>query len=140
MGFSSCDMWAPERTGSVVVVRELSTCGTRAPEHAGFSLVAVHGLSCPVVCGILVPRPGIELPSLGLEGRFLTTGLPGKSPPLPFLPCDVIVKRQPSMWKRDAESVSAMILDFSGSRTVKNKCLFLYHIDYGSFVIAAQIG
>ena len=29
--------------------------------------------------GILVPRPGIELTPLALEGKILTTGLPGKS-------------------------------------------------------------
>ena len=39
-----------------------------------------HGLSsCPVACGILVPQPGIEPASPALEGRFLTTGPPGKS-------------------------------------------------------------
>ena len=31
--------------------------------------------------GILVPRPGIELTPLALEGKILTTGPPGK----PFL-------------------------------------------------------
>ena len=30
-------------------------------------------------CGILVPQPGIRLASPELEGRFLTTGPPGKS-------------------------------------------------------------
>ena len=35
--------------------------------------------SCPVACGILVPRPGIEPTSPALEGRFLITGPPGKS-------------------------------------------------------------
>ena len=43
------------------------------------SLVEARGLSCPVVCGILVPRPGIEPMSPALEGRFFTTGPPGKS-------------------------------------------------------------
>ena len=38
-----------------------------------------RGLSCSVACGILVPRPGIELMSPALEGRFLTTGPTGKS-------------------------------------------------------------
>ena len=46
---------------------------------AGFSLVVVHGLSCPVACGIPVPRPGIEPTSPALEGGLLTTGPPGKS-------------------------------------------------------------
>ena len=43
------------------------------------SVVVAHGLSCPVACGILVPRPGIEHMSPALEGRFFTTGPPGKS-------------------------------------------------------------
>ena len=43
------------------------------------SLVVAHGLSCPAPCGILVPKPGMEPESPALEGRFLTTGLPGKS-------------------------------------------------------------
>ena len=38
----------------------------------------VHGLSCPKSCGILVPWPEIEPTCPALEGRFLTTGLPGK--------------------------------------------------------------
>ena len=37
------------------------------------------GLSCPVACRILVPQPGTESLSPALQGRFLTTGLPGKS-------------------------------------------------------------
>ena len=37
---------------------------------------------CPVACGILVPQTGIEPVSPALEGRFLTTGPPGTSPPL----------------------------------------------------------
>ena len=56
----------------------LSSCGTWALEHAG-SVVAAHGLSCPTLCGILVPRPGIEPASPALEGGFLTTVPPGKS-------------------------------------------------------------
>ena len=57
----------------------LSSCGVQAPECAG-SVVAVHSLSCPEECGILVPQPGTEPPPLALEGRFLTPGPPGKSP------------------------------------------------------------
>ena len=41
--------------------------------------VVAHRLNCPAVCGILVPRPGIETMSPALEGRFVTTGSPGKS-------------------------------------------------------------
>ena len=48
-------------------------------QHVG-SVVEARGFSCPVPCGILVPQPGIEPESLALEGGFLTTGPPGKSP------------------------------------------------------------
>ena len=41
--------------------------------------VEVLGLSCPALCGILVLWPEIEHMSLALQGRFLTTGPPGKS-------------------------------------------------------------
>ena len=63
---------------SGVVTRGLSSCGTQAPEHMG-SVVAAHGLSCSVICEILVPIPGIELTSPPLQGRFLTTGPQRKS-------------------------------------------------------------
>ena len=43
------------------------------------SLVVAWGLSYSEECGILVPRPGIEPMSPALQGRFLTTGPPGKS-------------------------------------------------------------
>ena len=56
----------------------LSCCGTQVPEHTG-SVVAVHGLSCPAACGILVPQPGIEPASPALQDKFLSTGWPGKS-------------------------------------------------------------
>ena len=41
-----------------------------------------HGLSCPMACVTLDPRPGIEPASPALEGGFFTTGPPGKSPDL----------------------------------------------------------
>ena len=53
-----------------------------------FSVLAVLGLHCGGqallphgmwACGILVPQPGIKHISSALEGRFLTTGPPGKS-------------------------------------------------------------
>ena len=34
------------------------------------SVVVVHRLSCPVTCGILVPRPRIEPTSPALQGRW----------------------------------------------------------------------
>ena len=49
----------------------------------GFSLVVAQG-AYPIACGILVPRPGIRLAPPALEGGFLTTGPPGKSPTLLF--------------------------------------------------------
>ena len=39
----------------------------------------MNKLSCPMECGVLVPRPGIEPASPALAGRFLTAGPPGKS-------------------------------------------------------------
>ena len=59
VGFSRCGAWALESDGSVAVA-----CGLR----------------CPVICGVLVPRPGVKPMSPALGGRFLITGLPGKSP------------------------------------------------------------
>ena len=76
----------------VVACGLLSSCGTGSRAHGLCSLrhvalslrrvssvVVARGLSCPSTCGILVPRPGIEPVSLALEGRFFTTGPPGKS-------------------------------------------------------------
>ena len=45
----------------------------------GASLVEARGLSFSEAHGILVARPGIKLASSALQGRFLTTGPPGKS-------------------------------------------------------------
>ena len=59
-GLSSCDVWALVRMSSVVATD--------------------HRLSCSKACGILVPPPGIKPMSPVLQGRFLTTGPPGKSP------------------------------------------------------------
>ena len=39
-----------------------------------------HRLICSLACGILVPGPGIEPTSSAMQGRFFTTGPPGKSP------------------------------------------------------------
>ena len=43
-------------------------------------VVVVLRLSCSMACEILVPQPGTEPMSPAWEGRFLTTGPPGKSP------------------------------------------------------------
>ena len=53
------------------------------------------GLSCSMACGIFVSRPGIKPTSPALEGTFLTTGLPGRSPP-PIVLSDSWVG---GMWK-----------------------------------------
>ena len=45
----------------------------------GGGAAASHGLSCPLVHGIFIPQPGMEHASPALEGRFLTTGPPGKT-------------------------------------------------------------
>ena len=42
-------------------------------------LYAVLGLSGPVACGILASRPELKPLSSALEGRFFTSGSPGKS-------------------------------------------------------------
>ena len=57
-----CRFWA-----SLAVARGLTSCSAQA--------------SLPQACGILIPQPGIKSKSLLLEGRFLTTGPPGKLPP-----------------------------------------------------------
>ena len=47
--------------------------------------VVVHEPGCSVARGILVPWPVIEPVSPALQGRFLTTELPEKSPENMFL-------------------------------------------------------
>ena len=42
-------------------------------------VAAMVQISCPTACGILASWPGIEPASPVLEGRFLTSGPPGKS-------------------------------------------------------------
>ena len=44
---------------------------------SGYSLVVACGFSCPVACGILVPRPGTE--PISPAGGFLTPGPSGKA-------------------------------------------------------------
>ena len=57
------------------------------------SAVAAQGLSCFEACGIPVSQAGIELTSHALQGRFLTTGPPGKaSLPTFFFLCQYKVK------------------------------------------------
>ena len=58
-------------------------CGSQAQQlwSVGY-LVAAHGFSSPVACGILVPRPMIGVTLSALQGGFLATRPPGKSPNL----------------------------------------------------------
>ena len=71
--------------------------GREAPEHTGFSScgVVAYQLSCSEVCGISVPWPGMEpmVWSPALQGRFFTTGLPGK-----FLPSSLLEQPQILCW------------------------------------------
>ena len=53
-----------------------SCCGAQAAGTQDYIVVA-HGLSSLGMCNL--PRPGTK-PVSALAGRFLTTGLPGKSP------------------------------------------------------------
>ena len=55
-----------------------SCCRAWALGHVD-SIVAANGLSCPSACGILVSQQVIKPASPALDGRFLTTGQPGKS-------------------------------------------------------------
>ena len=48
------------------------------------SPAAMHRLSCPTAYGLLVPRPGMKPVSPAVEGKFLTTGPPGKSQEMIF--------------------------------------------------------
>ena len=68
---SRCSAWASPYS-------DFSCCGAQSL-GCGSSVVVAHGLSCPMACGILVPRLGIEPMSPALAGKFLTTGPPGKS-------------------------------------------------------------
>ena len=54
-------------------------CGAQSLAVAHGSVVVVHGLSFFMTCGILVPQRKIVPMFSVLQGRFLTTGPPGKS-------------------------------------------------------------
>ena len=51
------------------------------PEHVG-SIVATHGLSCSVACGILVPQPGIKPKSPCIARQILNHWTTRKVPTL----------------------------------------------------------
>ena len=80
--FSSCGEWGLLYTCSVwgfslLVVSLVSEHGLFQSTQT--SVNVTRGLSCSMVCGILVPRPEIEPASPALQGGFLATGPPGKS-------------------------------------------------------------
>ena len=66
---------------AVVWAQQLAACGLQS---MWVPVVAACELSYSVACGILVPQPWIKLASPALEGEFLTTGPPGKSPAIIF--------------------------------------------------------
>ena len=68
----------------LVVTHRIFHCGAQTPEIMGFvagtvGLVGEQELSCPMVCRIRVPQPGIQFTPPALADRFLTTRPPGKS-------------------------------------------------------------
>ena len=72
----SCDAWGLHwGVRSVVATRGLSL-GLEG------SVVGSCGRHCSTACGIFIPQPGIKPVSPVLQGRFLTTGPPGKPPTL----------------------------------------------------------
>ena len=84
MGCKESDM----KREALVVVHEIFVCHVGSfvaacrlclwvPESSA-SVLAPHGLSCLMTCGILVLQPGFKPMILALGGRFLITGPPGK--------------------------------------------------------------
>ena len=82
--FSSCDKQGLLQLQCVGCSLCGLSCGAQALGYSGFVAAArehessglavvVHRLSCPAVCGILVPRPGIKPVFPALAHRFLTT-------------------------------------------------------------------
>jgi len=63
-------------TDCLVVAHRLQSTG---------SVIAAHGLSCSESSGLLVPQSGFIPTSPEIQGRFLTTGSPGKSPLFPII-------------------------------------------------------
>ena len=68
MGPSALGLQYLLHLGSVAVVPRLKSIG---------SVIVAHRLSCPGACGIFLDQ-GMEFVSPALQGRFSTTGSPGK--------------------------------------------------------------
>jgi len=56
----------------------------------GWVFAVAHGLSCPTVCRILVPGPGIEPACPALAGGSLTNGPPWKSQRSTLIHCEIL--------------------------------------------------
>ena len=97
---------------------DFSCCKARTLECA-CSVVVLCGLSCSVVCWILVPCPGIKPMSPSLEGGLLTTGLRGKSPICQFYQLGSFIKKNASL----TISLVRSIVHIRKS----GKCLILSH-------------
>ena len=100
-----CGLWDLRggNAGSLLVARGLPSCG------AWLQCLCV-GLVDPLdPRRILAPRPGIELLSPALQGRFLTTGPPGKSlNKVPSQSESLRTQREPRqhmpcIWNREAD-------------------------------------
>ena len=65
-------------SGVLVAAHEAATASCGVSPRASQALAVTRGLSCTVACGIFVPWPGIESASSALQGKFLTTGPPGR--------------------------------------------------------------
>ena len=82
-GIFCCSAWAPLVVACGFSLLYLWHAGSRVRGLCSLwcagSVVVARGLSCPTLCGILVPWPGIKPASPALEGGFFTTEQPGKS-------------------------------------------------------------
>ena len=88
-------------------------------------------LSCPAACGILAPWPGIEPGSPALQGRFLTTGPPGKSHVLSGF-WESQLKGLSGWWRESLHLLSALKF-LKGKEKVKLLTLLFTAIMIGDF-------
>ena len=75
-GFSSCGSWAQQLLVSAVAAHRLSVVA-RGFQTVGLAVVGTRVSLLHGLCNL--PRPGIELMSPALAGRFVSTGPAGKS-------------------------------------------------------------
>ena len=119
-------------------------CRLQQLQHVGLVIV-VHGLSCSVACGILVPRLGIEKMCPALAGRFfyffIYLSVPSPSTSMQTLGCSMwdLIPRPTSFrgqnlnqWTtREVPAGRFLITVVPG----KSSCCF----DYGSFVVQLEV-